>query len=65
MWWKAYRQHPAFGEGVIAAWAADQDMLGRRSTVSKRLAQLVSEHGLTARFVAELQRFLKRLGYVR
>jgi hypothetical protein len=65
VWWKAYQQHSAFGEGVIAAWAADQDMLDRRSTVSKRLAQLVSAHGLTASFVAGLQRFLKRLGYVR
>jgi hypothetical protein len=61
------------GLGFLAAWAADQDLLGRSALVARRLATLRSEgrlrstlpftpHG--AAFIAALQRFLGKAGYL-
>jgi hypothetical protein len=61
--------------GVIAAWAADEELLGHRQLVSGYLsAQAKAGHLRTAlapeepsgrRFVAALMRFLRRQGYLR
>jgi hypothetical protein len=67
------RQHWSDSVGVIAAWAADEDELGHASQVARFLhAQAVAghlnsgipqlAHGL--RFVNELNRFLKKTGYL-
>jgi hypothetical protein len=55
--------------GVVAAWAADQELLGR--LVSRFLAAQARAHRLNApglpsghRFVANLMRFLRRHGYL-
>jgi hypothetical protein len=60
--------------GVIAAWAADEDMLGRSAAVAKFLAVEAKEGHLNSalspvnpsgeRFVAVLQKFLKSHGYL-
>jgi hypothetical protein len=73
VWMKAFRRHIANGVGFIAAWAADEDLLGHSQRVATTLThlarthQLRSELGLPHRsataFVAELQRVLRRLGY--
>jgi hypothetical protein len=59
--------------GVIAAWAADEDMLGRSAAVAKFLAVEAKEGHLNSalspvnpsgeKFVAVLQKFLKSHGY--
>jgi len=60
------------GLGFIAAWAADEDLLGRRALVSRTLAREARRHRLRSgdhlspggsAFVAKLGRFLKRTGY--
>ncbi len=57
--------------GLIAAWAADEDMLGHSATVSSYLSQQASAGHLNSplapggeRFVAALQRFLRQQGYL-
>jgi hypothetical protein len=76
LWLRAFKaqakQHYPDSVGVIAAWAADEDLLGHTKLVSRFLhAQAVAGH-LNApfesggtRFVAKLQKFLRRRGYVR
>jgi hypothetical protein len=61
--------------GVIAAWAADEDLLGHQRLVSRYLAQQATAGHLNSalspqepggkRFIANLQRFLRRHGYLR
>jgi hypothetical protein len=60
------------GLGLLAAWAADEDMLGHRALVSRTLAREARMHRLRSRedagpsggaFVKRLGRFLKRNGY--
>ena len=61
--------------GVIAAWAADEDLLGHQRLVSRYLAQQARAGHLNSslspqdpggkRFVANLQRFLRKHGYLR
>jgi hypothetical protein len=74
LWLRAFKaqakQHYPDSVGVIAAWAADEDLLGHSKLV-KRYQQAVAGH-LNApfatagtRFVAKLQKFLRRRGYVR
>jgi hypothetical protein len=68
-------QHYEDSVGVIAAWAADEDLLGHNKLVSSYLAeQLKAGHlnsGLSPeqpggkKFVANLQRFLRAPGYLR
>jgi hypothetical protein len=69
------KQHYQDSVGVIAAWAADEELLGHRKLVSGYLARqakaghLNSADGPPApsgkKFVAQLMRFLGRHGYLR
>jgi hypothetical protein len=76
LWLRAFKaqakQHYPDSVGVIAAWAADEDLLGRSKLVSTYLHQQAAAGHLNApfeaggnRFVANLQRFLRRRGYLR
>ncbi len=67
----ASRRHGE-GLGVIAAWAADEEMLGHGAQVARTLARearlhnLRSDDGLSPSgraFIAKLDRFLKQTGY--
>lgn len=69
------KDHYRDSVGVIAAWAADEDLLGHQRLVSRYLAQQLRAGHLNSalspqqpggkRFVANLQRFLRRHGYLR
>jgi hypothetical protein len=69
------RQHYADSVGVIAAWAADEYRLGQSAMANRYLSQqakaghlrsaLAPEEPQGQRFVAALQKFLRRHGYVR
>jgi hypothetical protein len=74
-WMRVFRSmakdHYSDSVGVVAAWAADEELLGHRTLVSHFLArQARAGHlnsGLGAggkKFVAGLQRFLRRHGYL-
>jgi hypothetical protein len=64
-WWRAYRSDPDSGRvGLIAAWVADEYNLGRGRAATKVLAEQVSKHRISARFVRRLKTFLKRTGYI-
>ncbi len=77
-WLKTYRgmaaQHYADSVGVIAAWAADEDMLGHESQVSTYLTQQAKAGHLNSAlmphadsgqaFVSSLEMFLEDAGYV-
>jgi hypothetical protein len=76
LWLKAFkgmaRDHYSDSVGVIAAWAADEDLLGHVKLVSRYLHQQAAAGHLNApfgaggtKFVANLQKFLRRRGYVR
>jgi hypothetical protein len=74
-WWRAFRSDPRNGVGYIAAWAADEDLLGHRATVASRLAaelragrlrSSLSGRGHSgASFVSALQTLLRHLGDTR
>jgi hypothetical protein len=75
-WLRAFkaqaRQHYPDSVGVIAAWAADEELLGHSKLVKRYLHQQAVAGHLNApfaaggtRFVAKLQKFLRRRGYVR
>jgi hypothetical protein len=73
VWMKAFGHHIANGVGFIAAWAADEDLLGDSERVATTLNHLARTHQLRSAlglphhsataFVAELQKVLRRLGY--
>lgn len=74
-WLKAFnnqaRQRYPDSVGVIAAWAADQDRLGHATMVSRFLRRQAAAGHLNApfeaggaKFVANLQKFLRRRGYL-
>jgi hypothetical protein len=63
-WAKAYDADPKQGQGLIAAWAADEDNLGLSSTVTTVLQRQVAAHNLSSSFVTSLQSFLRKHGYV-
>ncbi len=72
-WWHLFTKHYADGEGLIAAWAADEDLLGHAGLVKGRLATEARQNHLHTdqpgvpsgqKFVSTLQSFLRRLGYV-
>jgi hypothetical protein len=79
IWLKAFtsmsKQHYQDSVGVIAAWAADQDLLGHSKLVSRFLAQQLKAGHLNSglspeepggkKFVANLQKFLRKHGYLR
>jgi hypothetical protein len=62
--------HYQNSEGVIAAWAADEDMLGHQTLVRRYLNQQAQAGHLNSleikghTFVVALQRFLKQQGYL-
>jgi hypothetical protein len=72
LWWKLFTKHYSDGEGLIAAWAADEDLLGQAALVKSRLATEARKNHLRSglsgmpsgqKFVTALQKFLRRLGY--
>jgi hypothetical protein len=74
LWWHAFTHHYQDGEGLIAAWAADEDLLGHQALVKSRLAAQRRQNHLRSalpgaptgkKFISALQSFLKKLGYVR
>jgi len=77
-WLAAFRSmskdHYQDSIGVIAAWAADEDLLGHSKLVARYLLQQQRAGHLNslspgepggAKFIAALQRFLRRRGYLR
>jgi hypothetical protein len=76
-WLRAFRHlaRDRYGDsvGVIAAWAADEELLGHRRLVSRFLASQARAGHLNSgtgqagglRFIAALDRFLRRRGYLR
>jgi hypothetical protein len=67
-----HTRHEGLGNGLIAAWAADEYLLGHRSLVGSTLAREAAHGNLRSRehygpsgsaFVAKLKRYLKRSGY--
>jgi hypothetical protein len=74
-WLRAFHRHYGNGRGLIAAWAADQELLGRPGLVTSELAGALKAGHLRvpasfggpspAKFVVQLQALLRRLGYTR
>jgi hypothetical protein len=75
-WLRAFNSlaHSGYDDsvGVIAAWAADEDLLGHVTRVRRYLARQAAAGHLNApfdaggdKFVTKLKRFLRALGYVR
>ncbi len=62
-WLSTYDKHLSSGQGLIAAWAADEDNLGLEATVRTVLQLQTADHHLTAKFVTQLESFLERHGY--
>ncbi len=62
-WWKAFNSGRYQGIGVLAPWAADEDLLGRQAAVAGTLARQVAAHNITAGQAARLQAFLAHHGY--
>jgi hypothetical protein len=71
-WWKYFTSHLSNGVGLIAAWAADQELLGHDKHVQSTLATEARRGNLRdgglggptgRRFIAALDRFLHKLGY--
>ncbi|HWF72825.1 MAG TPA: hypothetical protein VG186_05750 [Solirubrobacteraceae bacterium] len=68
---KAFNRDHSDGDGLIAAWAADEDSLGHRALVANVLARELKAgdlHGLNYRsgekFLAALGKFLRKYGYL-
>jgi len=74
-WRRAFDRHISNGVGLIAAWAADEDLLGQSAVVDTTLNRLAAQHKLRTPlglpqhsatvFVAQLQKLLRRLGYTK
>lgn len=74
-WMRAFNHHIANGVGFIAAWAADEDLLGHAALVRSTLASeaergrlhsaLGLPHHSPQQFVTELEAFLRQLGYTK
>jgi hypothetical protein len=72
-WLGAFHRHFGNGRGLIAAWAADEYLLGRPGLVKSQLAGALKAGHLSvparfggpspAKFVTQLQALLRRLGY--
>lgn len=71
-WLRFFNHDLANGVGLIAAWAADEELLGHDKRVQSLLATEARRHDLRAggtglatgkRFITKLNRFLHRLGY--
>jgi len=62
-WLKLYDKQPKQGQGLIAAWAADEDNLGLAATERTVLQLQIADHHLSASFAMSLQRFLTKHHY--
>jgi hypothetical protein len=72
-WWKGFTHNVKDGLGLIAAWAADEDMLAHQALVKRTLAQELRKGNLRTplgpeepggkKFVTKLQKFLRKHGY--
>jgi hypothetical protein len=71
-WWEMFTRNYAAGEGFLAAWAADEQLLGRHALVAQTLAAEAAQGHLRSdragvalgvRYTRVLQRFLRRHGY--
>jgi hypothetical protein len=71
-WWRIFTRNYAVGEGFLAAWAADEELLGHHDLVVRTLqAQAAQGHLHTdlataargMRFARVLETFLRRHGY--
>lgn len=75
MWMRLFNHHLANGVGLIAAWAADEDLLRRSALVDTTLQSLAAQHklrtplglphGSATLFVTQLEKLLRKLGYTR
>jgi hypothetical protein len=67
LWWREYKRNPSDNLGVIAAWAADEDLLGHSKLVTRTLATELRHGHLQGGkgFVRHLTRFLRQHGYTR
>jgi hypothetical protein len=72
-WLKFFKHDQKNGVGVLAAWAADEDLLGHSSQVSSYLHQQLKAGHLKSdfgpkfsgqNFIDRLQKLLKALGYI-
>jgi hypothetical protein len=74
-WMRLFKRDIRNGVGLIAAWAADEDLLGNQQLVSSTLnayaahgmlhSALGLPHNSATAFVAELQKALRQLGYAK
>jgi hypothetical protein len=74
-WLNAFRSHTRNGRGLIAAWAADEYLLGHGALVRSQLASALKAGHLgvpaffggpkPAKYIGELQTLLRKLGYRR
>ena len=62
-WIRLYYAHTRQGQGLIAAWAADEDNLGLEATVNTVLQLQTADGHLEASFVRGLLAFLKKHHY--
>jgi hypothetical protein len=71
-WLKLYQHHLSNGLGLIAPWAADEDLLGHSALVKAYLEQQLREHRLKGaslsptgrKFIKALNKFLRKHGYL-
>jgi hypothetical protein len=74
-WMRLFNHHTSNGVGLIAAWAADEDLLGQPALVDTTLKRLAAQHqlrtplglphGSASLFVTQLEKLLHKLGYTR
>ena len=73
-WMKLFKQHLTNGVGLIAPWAADEELLGRNAKVQSTLKALAAKGALRdggvgpatgQRFVKALNSMLRRFGYLK
>lgn len=74
-WMRLFDHHLSNGVGLIAAWAADEDLLGHSALVDTTLKSLAAQnklrtplglpHHSETLFVTQLEKLLHKLGYTR
>jgi hypothetical protein len=74
-WMRLFNHHVSNGVGLIAAWAADEDLLGQSALVDTTLKRLAAQdklrtplglpHNSATAFVDQLEKLLHKLGYTR
>ncbi len=70
-WLHAFKHQLRNGVGLIAPWAADEELLGHNTLVQTTLTAYAAKHELRAaigdstgrRFIRQLNRLLRKLGY--